>query len=145
MKILIADDEQKVCSALKLFFEEAAGWVVVAAAGEAYELLTHASNHYPDLVLLDWSLPGMQPAALIADLRQRCPGVQVIVYSGRLGLKKVSLYAGADAFVSKSESTEKLVSVIESVGQESTDQGITRADNPLPSQETEMQAGNNTD
>jgi DNA-binding NarL/FixJ family response regulator len=66
----------------------------------------------PDLILLDWRLPKMRPAGLLAKLREACPNVTVIVLSGRPEAQQAALDAGADGFVGKYELPEKLLAAI---------------------------------
>jgi len=63
----------------------------------------------PDLVLLDWELPGLAGPRLLITLRATCPDLLVIVLSGRPGAQRAALAAGADAFASKSDPPERLL------------------------------------
>jgi DNA-binding NarL/FixJ family response regulator len=64
---------------------------------------------------LDWWLEGLETADLIGALRWHCPGLYVIVLSGRPEARRVALDAGADAFVSKIDPPDRLLSAIHSV------------------------------
>jgi len=116
MQLLLADDEPKVCSALRLLIEEQEDWQMAGEVTDAANLIAKVKQTCPDLVLLDWGLPGKEPSALIAQLLQDCPNLKVVVYSGRMGVKKAALATGADAFVSKVDPPQHLLSVIYLVG-----------------------------
>ncbi len=112
MRILLADNQTRVRFALRALLQQQPGIEVAAEAGDAAVLLQRVAETCPDLVLLDWSLPGMDPATLMAALRQICPVLHVIVLSGRPETERQAMEIGADAFVSKSYPPAKLLAVI---------------------------------
>ena len=68
----------------------------------------------PDILLLDWGLPGLLKQLSIEALRRANPGLKVIVLSGQPEAGKEAMLAGADAFVNKTETPEQLLTVIHS-------------------------------
>ena len=114
--ILIADDQPQVRRALRLLLEQELGANVVGEAGETKALLAQAATTHPDLVLLDWGLPGMAAEDLLIALRQTCTELTVIVLSGQPEAEESALAAGADAFVSKADPPEKLLAAICATG-----------------------------
>jgi len=66
--ILIADDQPRVRHALRLLLEQEPGVNVVGEAAEAKTLLAQVAARCPDLVLLDWGLPGMAAEDLLVPL-----------------------------------------------------------------------------
>jgi DNA-binding NarL/FixJ family response regulator len=119
MRILVADAQMKVRSALKLIVEQELGLSVAGEAGEVEGLLTQAETIQPDLVLLDWELPGRPVGSstglgqgLLTSLRTGCPHLKVVALSGRPEVRQVALAAGADAFVLKGDSPEQLITTI---------------------------------
>jgi len=91
MRIVIADDQASVRSALKLLLEDILRTV------------------RPDVILLDWELPGLMHAGELAALRVQCPELQVLILSGRPEAQREALVAGASAFVSKGDPPERLI------------------------------------
>jgi DNA-binding NarL/FixJ family response regulator len=68
--------------------------------------------HCPDLILLDWELPGMPIEALVFALHRLCPRL-VLVGLGRGGEQRQhAAHLAVDAFASKTESAEKLLALI---------------------------------
>jgi DNA-binding response OmpR family regulator len=67
----------------------------------------------PDLLLLDWRLPGPKASHWIDALRTICPGLHIVALSGHSGARLAALEAGADAFVCKCGPPDGLLSVIE--------------------------------
>lgn len=108
MKILVADDQQDIRSALRLLLEQEPEVHVVGEVAEAAGLVAQIKATQPDLVLLDWELTGLRPTAL----RTHCPGVKVIALSGRPEARREAFEAGAYAFVSKGDSPEHLLAIL---------------------------------
>jgi len=111
MDILLADNH-KVRLALRILLEQAPGLNVVGEASNARDLFARTSATRPDLVLLDWTLPGLHDNGALRTLRQICPDLSVIVLSGRPEARKTALAAGANAFVSKVDPPERLLAAI---------------------------------
>jgi DNA-binding NarL/FixJ family response regulator len=114
MHILLADDQAEVRSALRLLLEQEPGIAVVGEAAEAGMLLTQEAACLPDLVFLDWELPGSQATKLLRVLRSRSHLI-VIALSGRPEARQAALDAGADAFVSKGDPPEQLLATLYAV------------------------------
>ena len=112
MNILIGDAQPRVRFGLQLLFEQQADWKVVGEVEDAQALLEAVRFRCPDLVLLDWELPGMPAEDLLALIRQECPCLGVIFMSGRIELRSMALKAGADIFAYKADPPEKLLEQI---------------------------------
>ena len=116
MRILLADDKPEIRSALRLLLEDEAGLQIVGEVGDADELLASLGRACPDVVLLDWELPGLAGDSPPGALRERCPRLIVIALSSRPEARPAALSAGADAFVSKGDPPERLLSALRTVG-----------------------------
>ncbi|MBC8422404.1 MAG: response regulator transcription factor [Chloroflexi bacterium] len=112
MRILLADAQTKVRSAMRLLLEQEPGLNVTGEAADARDLLAQVEATCPDLVLLGWELPGLQPTGLLPALRSLCPHLKVIALSGRPEARRAALAAGADAFVSKGNPPEQLLAAV---------------------------------
>jgi DNA-binding NarL/FixJ family response regulator len=108
-RVMLADDQKSVRMGLRLLLEEEGSIEITGEAYNAGSLLTSAASNCPNLVLLDWGLPGMEPDQLVRTLRRICPDVEIIVLSGQSGVKGEALQAGADYFVSKATPPENLL------------------------------------
>ena len=115
MDILLADDH-KVRLALRVLLEQIPGQTIVGEAANARDLVAQASATRPDLVLLDWTLPGLHDSGALHSLRQICPDASVIILSGRPEARKTALAAGANDFVSKVDPPERLLAAIDGFG-----------------------------
>jgi DNA-binding NarL/FixJ family response regulator len=110
--ILLADDQPQVRSALRLLFEQQPDLCVLGEAVDAQGILDWLSATCPDAVLLDWELPGLHGGNALATLRARRPHLKLIALSGRPEARDAALAAGMDAFVSKGDPPEELLSAV---------------------------------
>jgi DNA-binding NarL/FixJ family response regulator len=113
VRIIVADDQPDVRSALKLALEEKPGTRVVDEVSTPAELVQQVWINSPDLVLLDWELPGIKPKELLQTLHTFCPHLSVIALSSRPQVKKAAIAAGAQEFVCKSEPSEFLIAALD--------------------------------
>ena len=114
MRVLLADDQPKVCSALRLLLNQQPGIEVVGETAEAEALSACVENTDPDLILLDWELPGLSHNGGFPALRARYPNLKVIALNGQPEARITALKAGADAFVSKVDPPERLLGTLSS-------------------------------
>jgi DNA-binding NarL/FixJ family response regulator len=112
MRVLLADDEARVRSALRLLLEQAAGLDVVGECASGEALAAQIASRCPDLLLLDWELPRLQECGAVSALHAICPALIVIALSGKPEAAKSALAAGADAFVSKGDPPERLLEAL---------------------------------
>jgi DNA-binding NarL/FixJ family response regulator len=112
MRVLIADDQPDVRYAYHVLLRGRPGIEIVGEAKDAEEMLVKTLGTYPDVVLLDWELPGFNENSHLYHLRRALPGLFVIALSGRSEASSKALKAGADAFVSKVEPPENLLAAI---------------------------------
>jgi DNA-binding NarL/FixJ family response regulator len=95
--VLIVDDDEDVRHTLRLLFE-VENYEVVGEAGTGKDGLLMAVTHRPDIVLLDYLMPGVMDGAATAKLiREATPDVTIVAFSGVLHEKP----DWADAFLSK--------------------------------------------
>jgi len=110
--VLVVDDEAAIRDMLNLALVQAGFNVLVAA--DAQEALTHVVDHRPDLLLLDWMLPGMSGIELTrrlkSDVNTRELPIIMLTARGDEENKINGLEAGADDYVTKPFSTRELVS-----------------------------------
>ena len=124
MHVLLADDQSKVRSALRLLLEQQPGVSILGEAVDVTGLLDWVKAACPDVVLLDWELPGLEAdnpstdsgQGLLPTLRELCPRLKVIALSGRPEARRAALDAGVDAFVSKGDPPERLLKTLRAVG-----------------------------
>lgn len=121
MRVLIADDRIEVRSALRLLIEQTQpGWQVEEAT-RVSDITYLLQVHCPDILLLDWELPGLggaraydpyHPGKVIAQLRRQCPGMKILALGGTPEAKARAISAGADSFSSKTNPPELLLQAL---------------------------------
>ena len=115
MNILIGDAQLRIRFGLRLLFEQQSGWNVAGEVDNTQALLDAVCRGCPDLVLLDWELPGIPAEELLVLIRQQCPCLGVVFMSGKLELRSMALLAGADIFAYKADPPEKLLEQIREI------------------------------
>ncbi len=127
MRVLLADDQKELRSALRLLLEQEPDTVLVGEVTEVAALIGEVMSAVPDLLLLDWELPELKAAdagkRLLHSLHGQHPHLLVIVLSGRPESSRSALAAGANAFVSKTEPPEKLLAALNSLRRSTNDHG----------------------
>ena len=116
MRVLLADDEARVRSALKLLLEQQPNWVVIGEADGSAGLLAAVRATQPDAVVIDWELPDISTGELIADLRAIVPGLIIIALSGRPESRRAALQDGANCFICKVEPPDQAVAALVRAG-----------------------------
>ena len=121
MRVLLADDQANVRSALRLLLAQEPDLDIAGEVTETEELLVQVEATCPDLVLLDWELPGTHATArptdagqrLILALRACCPGLKIIALSVYPEARQAALAAGVDSFVSKGDPPDQLLAAVD--------------------------------
>jgi two-component system KDP operon response regulator KdpE len=113
-RVLVVDDEPQILRALRINLRARQYDVDTAADGAA--ALRAATQHHPDLVVLDLGLPDMEGVDVIRGLRGWTT-VPIIVLSGRIDSqdKVKALDAGADDYVTKPFGVDELLARIRAV------------------------------
>jgi DNA-binding NarL/FixJ family response regulator len=112
MRIIVADDQPEVRSALRLLLEEKPEVEIVSEVNNAIELVERVKADDPDLILLDWELPGGYPKALIQSVRNLRDQVSIIALSSSPQVRQEALDAGSQEFVGKSDPPEVLLAAL---------------------------------
>lgn len=112
MQILIADDEPRVRSALRLLLRQESDAAEIFEAGNDEAMMRCVARRHLDLVILDWNLPQMGGHTALKALRAAQPDVAIIVLNSQSETRHAALVTGADAFVSKADPPERLLATI---------------------------------
>ncbi len=128
MRVIIADDEQQVRSALRFILEQEQSVEMVFEFDSLAEMLDQMSDLCPDLLLFDWDmrLPVLNNA-LVQSMRRRCPRLRILAMSGRPESEAPALRAGVDAYISKGDPPDRLLQAVrKAVGGQFREVGIER-------------------
>ncbi len=120
-KILIVDDDKKTVDLIRLYLEKEHYQVLVAYDGQ--EALTITREKNPNLIILDWMLPGIDGPTVCRMIRSEV-SIPIIMLTARSteAEKLLGLDLGADDYVTKPFSPRELVArvrvVLRRVGQQ---------------------------
>jgi DNA-binding NarL/FixJ family response regulator len=114
--ILVIDDHPLVRDGVKRSLT-AAGFECIGEAGSLKEAIAMIALHNPDVITVDLNLPDGNGLEVISWARKHSPTIAIIVLSLESGLDLIvaASKAGAQGFISKSESAEHLVNAIRSI------------------------------
>ncbi|MFY9479993.1 MAG: phosphate regulon transcriptional regulator PhoB [Aquabacterium sp.] len=116
-RVLVVEDEAAIAELIALNLRHAGFEVVLAPDGEAAQ--NEVDRVLPDLVLLDWMLPGTSGLNLAKRWRgqQRTKDLPVIMLTARAEEtdKVAGLDAGADDYLTKPFSTQELMARVRAV------------------------------
>jgi DNA-binding NarL/FixJ family response regulator len=114
-RVFIADPKPQERSALRLLLLD----LNMEVAGETADwatTLARAPTSRTDMLLVDWDLLPSAPTAALDELRRACPAALVIILISHLDARQqAALSAGADAFISKGETPERVADRLRAV------------------------------
>ena len=113
MRVIVADDQIEVRSAIKLLLEEKAEIEVVGEASDNESLAQLVTQVQPDVVILDWELSESKPGEGMNVLRDANLHLPVIVLSSHPQVRSSAIKAGARVFVCKSDPPESLLKALD--------------------------------
>ena len=114
--VLIIDDHPVVRDGVRRSLT-AAGFDCVGEAGSLKEAIAMIALHNPDVVTVDLNLPDGSGLEVISWARKNSATIAIIVLSldDDLGLVSAASQAGAQGFISKTQSADHLISAIYSI------------------------------
>ncbi len=114
--VLVIDDHPLVRDGVKRSLA-AAGFECIGEAGSLKEAIAMIALLNPDVITVDLNLPDGNGLEIISWARKHSPTIVIIVLSLENGLDLIvaATKAGAQGYISKSESAEHLVTAIRSV------------------------------
>ncbi len=114
-RVYIADAKSEERSALRLVLLDLRMEVVGEAADWA-TTLAQAPINRTDMLLIDWDLLPRSPGAALDELRKACPSALVIILISHLDARhQAALSVGADAFISKGETPDRVAEHLRAV------------------------------
>lgn len=112
MRIVLAGAQADMRLSLQILLREEAGMEIVGTVNEAASARNLLYASLPDLLILDWALPGDSPDQLLADAKEIQSHPLVIVISRDEDRRQESMAAGADAFVNFANIASDLIPAI---------------------------------
>ena len=114
IRIVLVEDNQVFREALELLLGLQQDIEVVASVGDGNDAVPAAREHQPDVVLMDYRLPGLDGVEATRAIRESAPGVAVVCLTASANLREIdALYeAGAVACLSKDQELDEIVGAI---------------------------------
>jgi len=149
IRVLLAEDQGMMRSALALLLRLEPDIDVVAEVGSGTDVVPTALETRPDVALLDIEMPGCSGLDAAAALREALPDCKVLIVTsfGRAGYVRRAMEAGASGFLVKDGPVEELAAAIRRVlaGDRVIDPSLAAAalsagPNPLTDREREVLA-----
>ena len=114
IRVLLVEDNQVFSEALELLLGLQEDIEVVAAVADGHQAVPAARDHQPDVVVMDYRLPGIDGVQATRAVRDAAPNVAVVCLTASANLREVdALYeAGAVACLSKDQELDDIVAAI---------------------------------
>jgi len=80
--VLLVEDNEVYRESLVFLLQRVVGLEVVGAVADGTAATPACFDLDPDVVVLDYRLPDLDGAEVATDLRERCPGIAVVLLSG---------------------------------------------------------------
>ena len=114
IRLVLVEDNQVFREALELLLGLQSDIEVVATVGDGSSAAEVVRKHKPDVVLMDYRLPGLDGVQATRAVREACPDVAVVCLTASANFREVdALYeAGAVACLSKDQELDEIVDAI---------------------------------
>ena len=114
VRILLVEDNPVFRDTLALLLGLRPDVDVVAAVGDGAAAIPACREHAPEVVVMDYRLPGLDGVEATRAVREACPGVAVVCLAASLEPAEEAALreAGAAATLSKSQELDDIVSAI---------------------------------
>ena len=114
VRVVLVEDNAVFREALELLLGLRSDVEVVATAGDGAEAVAAVREHRPDVVLMDYRLPGLDGVQATAAIHEAAPEVAVVILTASVAPREFDalLDAGAVACLSKDQELEEIVAAI---------------------------------
>lgn len=117
-KVLIADDEKKVCQLIKMLVEwEKLSMEVIGVANNGCEALEIIKEKNPDIVITDIRMPGLNGLEMIEEVREHRMKTKFVIISGYREFKyaQAAVRYGVNEYLLKPIRQEELLQTLENL------------------------------
>ena len=117
IRVSIVEDDAKLRETLVRYFASQTGFRCLSAYPSAEAALADIPQHPPDVVLMDFNLPGMSGIECVSRLRQAAPSVKILMLTVFEESEQVfkALSAGAFGYLVKSNRPARILEAIREV------------------------------
>jgi two-component system response regulator DesR len=116
IRIVLVEDNQVFREALELLLGLRSDVDVVASVGDGTEAVPACKAYDPDVVLMDYRLPGLDGVQATAAVRAACPDTAVVCLTASANATEMEalLEAGAVACLTKDQELDSIVEALKS-------------------------------
>lgn len=117
IKVFLVDDHAILLDGVRSLLSATDEYEVVGAASTAEDALKYLQNNEVEILISDYSLPGMDGLGLVRVLQRIQPDLKIIIMSmhDESHLVKEILKAGIKGYLLKKDSTKELITALEQV------------------------------
>jgi len=117
LHVSIVEDDEDIRAHLALLISRAKGFQLVGQYASAEDALEQIPRNPPDVVLMDINLPGMKGTQCVRELKQRLPGLLIVMLTVYEDSEQIfeSLRAGASGYLLKRTPSAQILSAIREV------------------------------
>ena len=118
IRVVLVEDNQVFREALELLLGLRVDIEVVASVADGTQAVPACQEHNPDVVVMDYRLPGLDGVEATKAVRATCPGTSVVVLTASANLREMDALkdAGAVACLRKDQDLEVIVGTILDAG-----------------------------
>ncbi len=117
-RVYLADGQPEERSALRLLMLDL-NMDVIGEAADWATTIEQAPKLGTDLLLVDWDMLPHDPQGAIKLLRSACPAALVIILISHMDSRQqAALSAGADTFISKEETPQRMIERLKMIAEE---------------------------
>ncbi len=117
MRILIVDDSEFARTGLKVLLSGRADCEICGEVNDGRQAVMKAIDLNPDLIILDYSMPGMDGLHVAQEIYKALPSALILIctlFPSR-ELEREAMKYGVKHVISKAEMSKGLVSVLETL------------------------------
>lgn len=114
IRVLIVEDNQTFRETLHLLFELRPEVKVVASVASGDEAPSACREYEPDVVLMDYRMPGMNGAEATREVLKACPDARVVCLTASITKKEIDelVSAGVVRCLTKDEGFDEIIAAV---------------------------------
>ena len=119
LRILVADDNERIRNGVCSVLEAHSGWVVCGRAVDGADAVQKAMELRPDVILVDVSMPGLNGFEVAQSIYRQIPDTEILIVAEHDAgtLKYLPSQPGVRGYVVKSRIANDLIPAVEAASQ----------------------------
>lgn len=115
LRILVADDNEKIRNGICSLLEARVGWIVCGQAVDGTDAVQKAADLKPDVVLVDVSMPGLNGFEAAGSIHDQIPNAEILIVTEHDSgaVKHLPPQPGVRGYVVKSRLPHDLIPAVE--------------------------------